>query len=160
MIRGFFAIGIFGPKTQANVGTLWRSAACFGASFMFTIGHRYKTQPSDTTKAWKHIPFYEYRDFESFFASLPKETLLLGIEQAENAAKLPTVNHPERAIYLLGAEDYGLPVEILTQCHRILEIPSSRCLNVAVAGSIVMYDRVMRGTSAVKYAKTEAEVKA
>ena len=31
--RGFFAIGIEHTKTPANVGTLMRSAVCFGASY-------------------------------------------------------------------------------------------------------------------------------
>ena len=51
--------------------------------------------------------------------------------------------HPERAIYLLGAEDHGLPGEIMDKCHKIISIETIRTesFNVAVAGSIVMYDR-------------------
>ena len=35
---GFFGIGVYRLKTEANHGTLWRSAFQFGADFIFTIG--------------------------------------------------------------------------------------------------------------------------
>lgn len=34
----YFAIGIYHPKTEMNMGTLWRSAYQLGASYIFTIG--------------------------------------------------------------------------------------------------------------------------
>jgi hypothetical protein len=33
------------------------------------------------------------------------------VEQAEGAINLSTFMHPEAAIYVLGAEDYGVPEE-------------------------------------------------
>lgn len=47
----------------------------------------------------------------------------------------------KRAIYLLGAEDTGIPDNILNDCDSIVQLPGNYCLNVAVAGSIVLYDR-------------------
>lgn len=44
-----------------------------------------------------------------------------------------------------GAEEYGLPKEVLEKCHQIVQIPGSYCLNVATAASIVMYDRINKG---------------
>lgn len=58
MKRGYFGIGVYHPKNVINIGTLWRSANCFGADFLFTIGHRYKHQGSDTLKTYRHIPLY------------------------------------------------------------------------------------------------------
>lgn len=156
--RGFFGIGIYHPKTVHNVGVLWRSAHNMGAAFIFTVGHRYRTQASDTTKAARSIPLYEYAAFDDFYEHMPKDCLLLGIEQAGRSEDVRQVNHPQRAIYLLGAEDYGLPAQILERCHRILEIPSSRCLNVGVAGSIVLYDRLLRGTSEFRSKRDRAGV--
>ena len=63
--RGYFGIGVERPKTPANIGTLWRSATCFDASFIFTIGRRFPEQSSDTTKTWRHIPKMEYRDVQA-----------------------------------------------------------------------------------------------
>lgn len=152
-MSGYFGIGIYQPKTIHNVGGLWRSAHNFGAAFIFTVGHRYKVQAADTTKAHRSIPLYEYSSFAEMRALLPKECLLIGIEQCEGAAQLPKVAHPHRAVYLLGAEDYGLPADVLAACHRVMEIPSARCLNVAVAGSIVIYDRLLKGTSEFRTAR-------
>jgi tRNA G18 (ribose-2'-O)-methylase SpoU len=61
--------------------------------------------------------------------------------------ELSNFQHPEQAVYLLGAEDYGLPEKIMQKCHQIISIESVRlnCFNVAVAGSIVMYDRYQKG---------------
>ena len=41
-MSNFYGIGIVNTKTEANIGTLWRSAHAFGASFIFTVGRRYR----------------------------------------------------------------------------------------------------------------------
>ena len=140
--RGFYGIGIYNGKQVKNLGTLWRSASILGASFIFTIGTRYKQQSSDTMKSWKHIPLYHYDTFEDFRHSLPKECLLVGVELAETAVPIANFRHPERVAYLLGAEDDGLPETILNHCNHIVQLPGDYCMNVSVAGSIVMYDRI------------------
>ena len=146
--RGYFGIGIFNTKSALNVGGLWRSAHNFEADWIFTIGKRYRTQASDTTKATKHVPLYEFEDFEDFRRHTPRDCFDVGVELDARSVPLPGFTHPERAVYLLGAEDSGLPKRVLQHCHRIVQIPgSTRCLNVATAGSIVLYDRVARGTS-------------
>ena len=33
----YFGIGIYKPKTQENIGSLWRTAYILGASFIFFI---------------------------------------------------------------------------------------------------------------------------
>lgn len=143
--RGYFGIGIYHPKIECNLGTLWRSANCFGASFIFTIGHRYKHQCSDTTKAWRHIPLISYTTFDQFLECIPKDCKLIGIEQNISASYLTRFCHPERCIYLLGAEDNGLPKSVINTCQFIVEISTIFCLNIATAGAIVMYDRKCKG---------------
>ncbi len=143
--RGFFGIGIENGKTEANLGTLWRSAANFGASFLFTIGNRYTHEVTDTTKAWKHTPLYYYYDVDDFLENLPKGVCLVGLEiEAEVCRPLVDYCHPERAVYILGGEDCGLSNQMMINCDHIIYIPSARCLNVAVAGSICLYDRVAK----------------
>ncbi len=145
MSRGYFGIGIENCKTGHNLGTIWRSAHCLGASFIFTIGNRYRYQASDTTKAWRSIPLYQYATFEEFYAHLPHDCQVVGVEfPHEKAKSLSSFSHPERCVYLLGAEDHGLSKKAIERCHRIVYIPSKMCMNVAVAGSIVMYDRAAR----------------
>lgn len=139
--RGYFGICIENTKTKANIGTLWRSAYSFGAAFIFVIGNRYKKQSSDTETTMQHIPMYHYDTFEQFYENMPKDCRLIGIESDEKAKDLGKYVQPERSIYLLGAEDNGLSKKALEKCHSLIQFESKHCLNVSVAGSIVMYDR-------------------
>jgi len=141
-MEGYFGIGIYHPKTEMNVGTLWRSAYQFGASFIFTIGARYKKQASDTSKTWRKIPLIQFEDHETFISSRFYDCSVYYIEFNDRSRPLKEVHHPERCIYVLGAEDYGIPESIM-KGKPVIDIPSQRdqCFNVAVAGSIVMYDR-------------------
>lgn len=141
MNRGFFEIGIVRGKCPANVGTLWRSAFQMGASGIFTIGKRYTNQCSDTVKAYRHIPCREYLDFDAFIASLPHSCPIVAVEMG--GKPLATFTHPESAVYLLGAEDHGISPVMLSRCHHVVSLPAVRTesYNVAVAGSLVMYDR-------------------
>ena len=142
--RGYFGIGIFHGKTETNIGTLWRSAAILGADFIFTIGRRYKQQCSDTMKAPRHIPLYNYKDYDDFFAHVPYGCPVVAVELSDNSIPLEKYVHPERCIYLLGAEDHGLPDNILSRCRETVQLIGDYCMNVATAGSIVMYDRAVK----------------
>lgn len=145
MNRGYFGIGIFHPKYDCNVGTLWRSAYAFGASFIYTIGPRFKKQASDTTKTWKSIPMFSYESFDDFINNTPYDCPIVGVELDKKALSLETFAHPERACYLLGAEDHGLPQKIMNACYCIVQIPRLQvCLNVSVVGTIIMYDRSIK----------------
>jgi len=80
------------------------------------------------------------------------------VEITENAKQLPAYKHPHQACYLLGAEDYGLSPEIIKKCHDIVQIPYSfSCLNVAVAGSIVFYDRSMKCQKSIEFSGVTAQ---
>lgn len=144
MARGYFGIGIENSKKEVNIGTLWRSAYCFEASFIFTIGARYEHQSSDTTKAWRHLPLFTYRDEDDFWGHIPHDIEIVGIELTEDAKPLKEFAHPERALYILGPEDGNLSKRLQSLSSHIISIDSKRCLNVAVAGSIVMYDRSIK----------------
>lgn len=144
MNRGFFEIGIIRGKCPMNVGTLWRSAFQMGASGIFTIGKRYPNQCSDTVKAYRHIPCREFSDIDAFVAALPQSCPIVAIEMG--GRPLANFVHPERAAYLLGAEDSGISPAVLARCHHVVSLPAVRTAsyNVAVAGSMVMFDRQMK----------------
>jgi tRNA G18 (ribose-2'-O)-methylase SpoU len=140
--RGYFGVGIYGSKWETNVGTLWRTAHLYGADFIFTIGKRYSKQPSDTPDTAKHTPLFEYKDWADFEAHLPKNCEIVLVEQSITSEPLPTYNHPQRAVYVLGAEDWGLPEEIIGR-YQTVEIPTLKpqSMNVSAAGTLVLYDR-------------------
>ena len=80
--------------------------------------------------------------FEQYLEHRPVNSILVAIE--EGGTPLSEFDHPPQAIYLLGAEDYGLPGPIIKKCNCVvsLEAMTRPSYNVAVAGSIVLYDRV------------------
>lgn len=142
MVRpGYFGIGIVRGKTPENVGTLWRSAYQLGASFIFTVGRRYPKQHSDTVQAWRSIPLHEYEP-DTF--QVPFDCQLVAIEMG--GKPLQEFVHPQRAVYMLGAEDHGIPRWALDRCVHHVSLPAirSESYNVAVAGSLVMYDRLVK----------------
>jgi len=138
----YFEIGIFHTKTKQNVGTLWRTAYQLGAAGVFTIGKRYKQQSSDTYKTMRHIPLRHFETLEDFLLQRPIGAVLVGIEMG--GVPLSQFDHPKQAIYLLGAEDHGLPPSVIKRCNLLVSLEAVRrpSYNVAVAGSIVLYNRL------------------
>lgn len=141
-MSGYFEIGIYRGKNELNIGTLWRSAYQLGAAGIFTIGKRYKRQPSDTLNVMNNIPLRHYETLEELKANRPTGAALVGVEMG--GISLSKFTHPRNAIYLLGAEDDGLPAEVLKYCNSVVSLDAVRTnsYNVAVAGSLVMYHRV------------------
>ena len=144
--RGYFGIAIYGAKHSTNVGSLWRTADSYGAAFLGTVGKRYGNQPSDTTKAPQHTPLVHYSDLNDLIEHLPHGCPLIGVELDPRAVPLDKFSHPERGLYLLGAEDNGLPPAVVDRCHYLVEIPAltHSSLNVAVAGGIVASHRYLQ----------------
>ena len=145
MKRGYFGIGIENPKTESNLGTLFRSSHIFGADFVFTIGGRYRRQASDTTAFAKHLPFYYYADIKDFASHTPAGCKIVGVELDEASIPIKRFCHFERAIYILGNERMGLTKECLDICDVLVQIPGQISLNVSVAGSILMFHRINEG---------------
>ena len=143
---GYFGIGIVGGKNEANQGTLWRSAYQLGAAFTYTVGARFEKSSSDTTKTWTNLPMYSHDNWNAFAASAPYDAAWVAVEMG--GAPLATFHHPDRAVYVLGSEDNGLNSSVLRACAHVVELPAEvgrgASFNVAVAGSLVMYDRLVK----------------
>ncbi len=144
LTRGYFGIGVQCMKSEVNYGTLFRTANLFGAKYIYLIGKRFTRQSSDTMRTERHLPLFEYSSFSDFNDHRPFDCQLIGIEMTKDAIPLNEFSHPTRACYLLGAEDHGLTNEAIAQCQSIVILPGDRSLNVSVAGSIVLYDRISK----------------
>ncbi|MEM6781394.1 MAG: RNA methyltransferase [Pseudomonadota bacterium] len=143
-MRGYFGIGVEGISKERNLGNLVRSAHAFDASFFFTIGtdlNVREVRASDTSGAFDHVPLHEYEDVQSL--DLPKGCQLVGIEFIEDSIELPTFRHPTRAAYVLGPEMGNLSDALIKKCDHVVKIPMKFCINVGVAGALVMYDRAI-----------------
>ena len=141
---GYYGIGIYATNQKKNIGTLWRSSQLFVASFIFTIVAKYKWVPTDTLKSYRHVPLFHHDDLPSFLAQLPMDCTLIGVEMTEHAEDIIDFVHPKRAVYLLGAEDTGLPDEVLALCKQVVKLPGKYSMNVSHAGTLIMYDRFMK----------------
>ncbi|HEX2751931.1 MAG TPA: RNA methyltransferase [Alphaproteobacteria bacterium] len=144
MTRGFFGIGVEGISKPMNVGNLLRSAHSFGANFFYTIDPEvdvHGMRGSDTSGAFGHLPFYNFKSVNDML--LPENTSLVAVELLPDAVELPSFRHPTRAVYVLGREMGNVSDEMLARCDHAIKIPMKFCVNVGVAGAIVMYDRLI-----------------
>ncbi len=148
-MRGYFSIGIEGVSKAGNMGNLIRTAHGFGAAFVFTIAPKMKQKDamalaqeiSDTSKTPDHIPYYEFDRVEDLL--LPKGCQLVGVEITDDALEMPSFRHPLKAAYILGSEMFSVSTKTLKKCDYVIKIPTKFSLNVATAGAIVMYDRLL-----------------
>ncbi len=142
MQRGYFAIGAERISKALNRGNLRRSAHGFGASFTFTVGATYQALEAraDTSKGALHLPHYNWASPAELV--LPAGCRLGGVELLDEAIELPSFRHPRCAAYVLGPERGSLSEGLIARCDYVVRIPTSFCVNLAMAGAIVMYDRV------------------
>lgn len=143
-MRGYFGIGVEGINKPFNVGNLFRSAHAFDASFVFTIAATYRRaegMQTDTSDALANMPFYSFPTLADLM--LPKGCALVGIELHDEAAELPSFTHPRCAAYVLGPERSSLSPALVARCDHLIKIPTKFCLNVGIAGVVVMYDRML-----------------
>lgn len=141
-IRGYFGIGAERISKPLNLGNLIRSAHAFGASFVFTVGAHPRAFDfsSDTSKSLSRLPYFHWETIADM--RLPDDCRLVGLEIMEDAAELPSFRHPLKAAYVLGPEKGALSPELVAQCDHLVQIPTRFSLNVAMAGAILMYDRI------------------
>ncbi len=142
-MRGYFGIGVEGLSKPMNAGNLYRSAHAFGASFVFTVASSYDPdiRKSDTSDVTGQVPFYSFETLESM--RLPEGCALVGVEITDDAIDLPSFRHPRCAAYVLGMERGRLSPELVDCCDHVIKIPTLFSLNLATAGAIVMYDRLI-----------------
>jgi tRNA G18 (ribose-2'-O)-methylase SpoU len=141
-MRGYFGIGAERISKPLNLGNLIRSAHAFGASFVFTVGAHPRALDfsSDTSKSLSRLPYFHWETVGEM--QLPDDCRLVGAEIMEESVDLPTFRHPLKAAYVLGPEKGSLSPELVAMCDHLVRIPTQFSLNVAMAGAILMYDRI------------------
>ena len=143
-MRGYFGIGMEGVSKAMNLGALMRTANAFGASFFFTVDAEPRLRDiyrSDTSKSAEAMPFYQWDTVADMV--LPRAARLVGVELTDDAIALPAFAHPKSAVYVLGRERGSLSEAMQDRCEFIVKIPTRFCLNVGLAGALVMYDRLL-----------------
>ncbi|MDN3353492.1 TrmH family RNA methyltransferase [Actinomadura sp. DC4] len=130
------------PLHGANLGTLLRTCDAVGAclavprhSWVPEALARGNTLRSRSCVHWVNDPLR--------WLAGQEHTHVLGVELAEDAVRLADLSLARRrTVAVLGHEQYGIPPEALDLLHEVVEIPmigTGVSLNVAVAGSLVLY---------------------
>jgi RNA methyltransferase, TrmH family len=119
-----------------NVGTLLRSADAFGAGVALSKGCADPTGPKALRAAmgalWR-VPTCAFEE--------PSGTRVALVPRG--GEPLPELEIDGDVVLVLGAEREGLPHEVLERCDVQASIPQpgqAESLNVAVAGSIALYE--------------------
>lgn len=124
-----------------NLGTLLRSAAALGPAFVaLSAGCADPTSP----KALRASMGALFRVPLARFEDAPGRRIAL---VPRGGTPLGAIPLDEETLFVLGAEREGLPAEALAACDEQATIPlpgGAESLNVAMAGTIALYELVRR----------------
>ncbi len=143
--RGLRRTAIAGWNTskEHNVGTLVRTAHAVAAEEVVLVGDReWNIEAAKTAERFTEVTILpDERSFLDHVAA--RGWSLVAVELDERSVNLFEAEYPESPCFLLGAERDGLPPSLIEAADLVVEIPQwglVPCLNLAVAGSIVLYD--------------------
>lgn len=130
---------------QANLGTLLRTCDAVGACMAVpdTSYYRGALALGDTLPSRPHIHWLGRSKLAWIRAERSRGSAILAVELADDAIALGRLEPARRTtVVLLGHEHDGVPEEAWPLVDDVVEIPmvgQGASLNVAVAGSLVLY---------------------
>lgn len=148
-------------RSLHNVGSIFRTAECLGASKLFLSGYTpYPEMPGD--KRLPHVrrrnssqiaktalgtenelEWEQEEDVGKIIEQLQDRGFTItALEQSKNSKKLNKYNPPEKVALIIGNEPEGIDKETLKLCDDIVEIPmkgKKESLNVVQAFAITLY---------------------
>lgn len=142
-------IALHQPDIAGNVGTLIRTAACFGAGLDliepmgFPFGDRAMRRAGMDYRA----DVVRYADWAAFERQVGGRIVLL---TTAGATPLWDSAFRKDDVLLLGSEGAGVPAEVHTRADLRVAIPMEagcRSLNVAVAGAVALAEAVRQTRS-------------
>ena len=140
------AVALQRPKTKENVGAILRLAQCWGVSLVAIVGkQRFPLKhPLNTMSAEREIPVMHFDDMSSLADAWGSHFTPIGVELTPASEDIRGFVHPRSALYLFGPEDGDLNTTPI-RCRHTIQIPTRRCLNLAHAVGITLYDRSTKG---------------
>jgi tRNA (guanosine-2'-O-)-methyltransferase len=132
---------------QANLGTLLRTVDAVGACMAVPDTDHYRAclEVGDTLRGRRRPCMHWVRTGREHWVDARRAEgwRLVVVELAEGATPLPRLGPArQRTLVLLGHEHTGVPddlVELADECIEIPMVGRGASLNVAVAGSLVLY---------------------
>jgi tRNA G18 (ribose-2'-O)-methylase SpoU len=137
------AIAAWNISKEHNVGSLVRTAHATAASEVILVGEReWNIEAARTAELYTTVT--QVADIDAFRIHLnSRRWNLVAVELDSRAVNLFDAEYPDRPCFLLGAELGGVPDELLNASELVVQIPQwglVPSLNLAIAGSIVLYD--------------------
>jgi len=137
------AIAAWNITKEHNVGSLVRTAHAVAAEEVLLVGERdWNVEAARTAELYTTVN--RLPDAVAFRSHLEERNwTLVAVELDDRAVSLFDAEYPERPCFLLGAELGGIPSELLDEAELVVQIPQwglVPSLNLAVAGSVVLYD--------------------
>ncbi len=130
---------------EANLGTLLRTCDAVGACMAVPATEHYRRALArgDTLARRPHVHWLHQSKLAWIERERARGTVVAAVELAEDAVPLTRLEPAQqRTVVLLGHEHQGVPEEALSLVDVVIEIPMvglGASLNVAVAGSLVLY---------------------
>lgn len=131
-----------------NFGTLCRSALCFGVKSVLVPQDRSVQVSAAVCKASagavEHLNIVRVTNLVRALTELKeKKFWVYGASLAAKAQNLTEIEPAEKSVIVLGSEGKGLRTLVEASCDVLVKIPQApgfNSLNVAQAGSIILYD--------------------
>lgn len=136
-----------GIQDPGNVGALLRSAAAFGVdTVLSTTGTAHFYNPKVVRAAMSalfHLQLCENVDVPTLCALLRAERAQLIVADSRRGDDLMSLRASRKFVLALGNEAAGVSQQLKTMAEKQVKIPISstvESLNVAIAGSILLYE--------------------
>ncbi len=138
-----FALAAYDITKEHNVGSLIRTAHATAASEVILVGERdWSVAAARTAHLFTHL--VQLPSSAALLEHLEqRQWQLVAVERAPRAVNLFDAVYPDRPCFLVGAELAGVPADLLDRARLVVSIPQwglVPSLNLAVAGSLVLYD--------------------
>ncbi|MCK4653212.1 MAG: RNA methyltransferase [Candidatus Cloacimonetes bacterium] len=135
-------------RSSFNVGSIFRTAECFGVSKIFLCG--YTATPENPKVSKTSMGTEIYVDWQKF--DITREVIeflkengveIYAIETTSNAKNISEIEFAKPCALILGNEALGISKEVLKSVDEIVSIPVSgwkNSLNVGVTAAICCYE--------------------
>jgi tRNA G18 (ribose-2'-O)-methylase SpoU len=138
-----FAVAAWNISKEHNVGGLVRTAHASAASEVLLVGEKdWNVEAARTAELFTEVTML--RNERALLDHVRNGGYeLVAVELAPQAVNLFEAAYPDRPCFLLGAELEGVPDTLLRAASMVVQIPQwglVPSLNLAIAGSIVIYD--------------------
>jgi len=135
-------------RSAFNVGSIFRSAECFGVSHIYLCGYTPTPENIKVQKTAmgteKHVSWSSHSSVKEVIAELKKDDFTIyALETTTNSKNISKIKFKKTTALILGNEALGISKETLELADEIVQIPLSgwkNSLNVGVCTAICCYE--------------------